>query len=1044
MKTARWILRLLPAFAATVAAAAAARAQSLEATDGSPIELRSLTVATAVEGRVARVSLDEVFSNPGDRDLEAQFWLPLPGGAAVDGFSLWIDGKEETGELLGAGRAREVYEGIVRTRKDPGILELAGDRLLRARVFPVPARGERRIRVSWTEVLSGDAGSVSWRFPLRFPPRSLGAGARASIGVEVATDRPLAAAWCPTHRAEVVRRDDRHARVSWESAGTIPERDFVLVIQEPSEGLGFTLVPSRPAGEASGTFLLVLAPGVEANEAPLPRDLVLCLDTSGSMAGEKIVQARAALRHAVRTLGPGDRFGIVAFASEPRAFRPALVPAAPDNLEAALAWIDRLEATGGTAMDEALRASLALLRDGDGSRSPTLLFLTDGLPTEGETDEGRILGNARTAAGERARAFVFGVGEDVNARLLDSLAEGLRGARDYVAPQEDIERKVSALVDKTRHPVLTDLALEVEGVAVADLCPRRLPDLFRGNELVVAGRYEGTGEAVVRIRARSGAGTQTFERKVVFPEKAEGAAFVDRLWAVRRVGSLMDQMRLHGEAKELRDEIVRLARKHGIVTRYTSRLVLEEPFRGRLAARGNGPDRPPRTAANRPRDRVPVEEEVDPDALETRPIDEQEKVVESTMLDESKVDNESEAEAQEVQEALGNPRFDSESPFEGRGGNFAGGAAIGVCGGAGGMFGGRRGLHRNQRAEGGGATEGVTESGLEWLKKHQSHDGNWDTDGFEGRTTGLALLAFLGYGETHKTPRYGSVVRSGLKHLKGIQDSGGCFGPRGATGFLRRHAVSALAMAEAYGLTQSPLFKASAQNGIDFLLSIRNPGAGWGDGAGTGDSDILTTAWAVFALKSAASGGLRVDPAALDEAGAWLARAAESPSGAVSSAEAAAALAAWILAGADPGDASFRRLADRVLAVIPTPGETEALYFGTLAAFQVGGDGWKKWNEAMKKAVIDTQRGKEDLDSRGSWDPANPADMGARTSTTAYNGMCLEVNYRYARVFGARQPSNASIPPAPSTGSDAISESQEAKSLSEATSADEAEGPGKE
>jgi hypothetical protein len=400
----------------------------------------------------------------------------------------------------------------------------------------------------------------------------------------------------------------------------------------------------------------------------------------------------------------------------------------------------------------------------------------------------------------------------------------------------------------------------------------------------------------------------------------------------------------------------------------------------------------------------------------------------------------------ETEESLGDPRFNSDSPFMGQGTN----ADIGIGGGAGGMFGGRKGGHRNLKAEGGGGTEGATEAGLEWLKNHQNPEGFWDCDAFEAQCkknkcggvggplydpgiTGLSLLAFLGYGETHKTPRYGKVVRDGLKYLKSIQDSEGCFGPMTSQHFTYNHGIAALAMAEAYGLTQSPLFKTSAQNGINFIHKAQNPYAAWRYGIRPQDNDSSVTGWMVMALKSANGAGLQVDPSAFEGAKNFLDKVTEpeygrvgytqrgnGPSRAVdlmdkfpadkSESLTAVGILTRIFCGADPKkDEYVIKGANLCLNLLPTFDEAAGTidhyywYYGTLAMFQVGGDHWKKWNEAMKKAIIESQRMDKSDDRHGSWDPIDPwGGDGGRVYSTAVNVMCLEVYYRYARVFGTR------------------------------------------
>jgi Ca-activated chloride channel family protein len=237
-----------------------------------------------------------------------------------------------------------------------------------------------------------------------------------------------------------------------------------------------------------------------------------------------------------------------------------------------------LSAEGSTDINRALLEAASMA----GRERPTyLIFLTDGLPTVGSTDEQEILAQARRAAGGRTlRVFPFGVGADVNTRLLDGLADQTRGASQYVLPAEDLELKVSSFYAKISQPVLTDLALGFRGsVRAAKLSPSLLPDLFRGEQLAVLGRYAGSGSAAVTIEGAAEGRARSFTEEFRFPERDERHGFVPRLWATRRVGYLLDQIRLHGESAEVRDEVVALARRHGIVTPYTAYLIVEDEAR---------------------------------------------------------------------------------------------------------------------------------------------------------------------------------------------------------------------------------------------------------------------------------------------------------------------------------------------------------------------------------------------------------------------------------------------------------------------------------
>jgi hypothetical protein len=459
---------------------------------------------------------------------------------------------------------------------------------------------------------------------------------------------------------------------------------------------------------------------------------------------------------------------------------------------------------------------------------------------------------------------------------------------------------------------------------------------------------------------------------------------------------------------------------------------------------GTGPARVGEMQTQIAQDVPEMEEEIEPDVLETKPIDEQEKVIDTPQLTEAKVED-TEAEVQEVQENLGDPRFNSDAPFEGPGQN----SSIGIGGGAGGMFGGRRGGHRNLKLGSNQETEDAAMSGLEWLKNHQAAGGMWDCDGFESQckknkcggpggplydvgVSGLSLLAFLGYGETHKTPRYGHVVRNALKYLKNVQDAEGCFGSRTSHNFTYNHAIAALSMAEAYALTQSPLFKASAQNGINFVIAAQNPYMAWRYGVRPQDNDTSVTGWMIMALKSAKGAGLEVDPACFEGAKNWLDKVTEPEYGRAgytargngparpqelmdkfpadkSESLTAVAVLTRIFCGADKEDEYVKKGADLCLKTLPLYDEAAGTidfyywYYGTLAMFQIGGQHWTKWNEAMKKSIVDSQRKDKADDRYGSWDAVDPwASDGGRVYSTAVNVMCLEVYYRYARVFGTK------------------------------------------
>lgn len=342
--------------------------------------------------------------------------------------------------------------------------------------------------------------------------------------------------------------------------------------------MGLTALTHRPLRGDKGYFTLLIAPRMEmSRKYQAPRDLVLVLDTSGSMRGAKMEQARKALQYCLDHLGGNDRFALVSFATTVNCYEDTLLPVNAEQIAKAKQWIEELQATGGTAINDALASALEL-RGKEEGRTFTVVFFTDGQPTIGETDVNKIVKNTLAKNTANTRIFPFGVGDDVNATMLDRLADQTRAVATYVRPSEDIENKVSGLYGKISNPVLTNLKLTATNdIKFSEVYPPELPDLFHGGQLVILGRYSGQGAATVKLSGQVGREMKEFVYDLTFPEKTSAERdFVEHLWARRKVGYLLDQIRANGENKELVQEVVALAKKYGITTPYTSYLVVPD------------------------------------------------------------------------------------------------------------------------------------------------------------------------------------------------------------------------------------------------------------------------------------------------------------------------------------------------------------------------------------------------------------------------------------------------------------------------------------
>jgi Ca-activated chloride channel homolog len=553
------------------------------------------TVSTRVSARLANGVADTTvtlsFRNNGNSIAEKVLLFPLPKGATADRIRMKIGDKMETGEVLDKNRARQIYEGIVRKRMDPALLEYMGRDLLRLRVFPIPAHGTQDVEVRFRMLLPESGGLYSFEFPTRAVE-----GGTFAMDVQIHSKTAIKNVWSPVQGFDIRKKSDNEARASYETKGR-PKKDPVIFYGLSDRDFGLNLLTWRKPGEP-GYFMVLLAPKRDwKQEKELNKDIILVLDTSGSMQGQKIVQARAAVDYFLKSLKPGDRFNLIPFSTEARPFAAQSLPAEKAVLEKATQYVKSLEARGGTNIEEALNAAFAGLAHkelgntwlpknafyeevcpppDEVKRVPILVFLTDGLPTVGQTDVRALLKKTRSANTSNARIFAFGVGHDVNTRLLDKMALGSRGDRDYVAPGENIEVKTSLLFEKLAHPVMTDLELRADKVQWDRKNPGRLPDLFRGSRLVVTGRYKGAGATAIRLSGKVGGEARQFVFEGTFPAESSKHDFIATIWAQRRVAQLLDAIRLNGRNAELIQEIQHIGKKFGIVTPYTSQLILEE------------------------------------------------------------------------------------------------------------------------------------------------------------------------------------------------------------------------------------------------------------------------------------------------------------------------------------------------------------------------------------------------------------------------------------------------------------------------------------
>ena len=542
----------------------------------------SSTVRVEMVNRVLRYEVNETFLNTGRGLGEADYLFPLPAGSAFEDLKLSINGELVSGETMNATDARRIYEDIVRRHRDPALVEWMGAGLLRARIFPINPGEEKRVVVRFQSIAQREGSALRVDYVRGTEPASQNNGVMPlvrerpnefdepevanSFSLTYDDSREYGTPYSPTHRLSV---RDRGGRKQVIASGDSREVTILLPLRSVSAA-AVSVLTHRPDSDP-GFALITITPPSSSNRAT-PRDLTFVMDVSGSMRGEKLQQAKAAGHALLGSLSRNDRFRLIDFATDVNSFRDGFVQATPENIRAARRYLDALRAEGSTNISGALEEALDARTDGE--RLPLIVFLTDGEPTVGVRNPDEIAAIAARRRGD-ARLFTVGVSADVNSTLIERLAVEGRGTAHFVRAGEDVERPVSLLASRLTNPVLTNVRVTVDGVRLMQVLPAAPLDIFAGQDLVLLARYEGDGNATVRIDGRSSEGRVSWTSRTDFSRRTRQNAFVPRLWAAQRIGWLAAEKRRNGGNREMDGEIKSLGERYGIPTEFSSYLVVE-------------------------------------------------------------------------------------------------------------------------------------------------------------------------------------------------------------------------------------------------------------------------------------------------------------------------------------------------------------------------------------------------------------------------------------------------------------------------------------
>ncbi len=567
------------------------RATAFAPDRGGSVQIVRVDATIDIVETTATTTIEMHLENETSQRQEAELIIPVPDGAVIRGFAYDGPSGQVTAQVLPKDEARRIYESLVSRIRDPALVEFIGYNLIRSSVFPIEARGKQKVRLTYEHLLDVDGHRVDYILPRT---ESLQYAVPWNVTVKIRAERPISTVYSASHKLEMERIGQREVSLKIVAEASREPGPFRLsyLLQENDVTASIFAYPDKKVG--GGYFLLLAGLPAKTAEDPnvqaIKREVTLVIDRSGSMRNEKIQQVKEAALQVIAGLRPGEAFNILLYSNTVEWFSPKPVVKSQATEEAARKYIEGITATGGTNIHDALQA--ALQQEPMEGMLPIVLFLTDGLPTVGQTSEAVIRELATKSNPHRRRVFTFGVGFDVNAALLEKIAAESRGRAEFVLPQEDVEAKVGAVFSQLSGPILAEPELRIidtHGAAAIgrtrDILPEKLPDLFEGDRLILLGQYVGDDPVVFEITGNYFGKRRTFQSTLDFAKASEKNGFVPRLWASRKIAELIDAVRQAGadpaasvqdpKIKELVDEIVRLSTEFGILTEYTAFLARE-------------------------------------------------------------------------------------------------------------------------------------------------------------------------------------------------------------------------------------------------------------------------------------------------------------------------------------------------------------------------------------------------------------------------------------------------------------------------------------
>jgi len=588
------------------------------------LEIRSHDVNVTIEDGYAITRVEQLFHNPHAQDLEARYSFPVPEHGSVAELTLWIDGKPVNGEVLEKQQAREVYQQEKQAGRDTALTEKDSYKTFETMVSPVRAGKDTRIRIVYLQPAHVDTGIGRYVYPLEeggvdeqklaFWTANDKVTDKFSFNLNVKSAYPIDAVRVPNQGQAVVKQTtagDWHVSIdktgamktasnkphpleggpstptpafnpTANNAAHILDKDLVIYWRHKAGLPGSVdLVTYKPDASKRGTYMMVVTPGDDLKPINKGKDWVFVLDISGSMTGKYATLAEGVQR-ALKKMRPNDRFRIVLFNSQARDLTPAYVNATPEMIKLYSDKVAAIQPNSGTNLYQGLVNGIQHI---DADRTSAIVLVTDGVANVGETQQRQFIDLVKK---KDIRLFTMIMGNSSNRPMLEAMTRESGGFAISISNSDDIVGQILQASNKVTHEALHGVKVEISGVKTADLTPQKIGSLYRGQQLVLFGHYWGDGQATVKVKGKISGQPKVYQTSFNFPSTSSENPEIERLWAYASIEDMMEEINNFGEKADIKNGIISLGVEYGLVTDYTSMIVLrDEVFTSRNIDRAN-------------------------------------------------------------------------------------------------------------------------------------------------------------------------------------------------------------------------------------------------------------------------------------------------------------------------------------------------------------------------------------------------------------------------------------------------------------------------